>query len=36
MWPTPASKYARSSATHCFGLPATVHCSTNRGVNFAV
>src|SRR5256885_14495935 len=36
MWPTPASKYARSSSAHRFGSPATVHCSTKLGLNLAV
>src|SRR5262249_4796855 len=36
MWPTPASKYAESSSTHCLGPPEIVHCSTNWREKFAV
>src|SRR5262245_5845491 len=36
MWPTPASKYARSSWTHRLGSPEIVHCSTNSREKFDV
>src|SRR5262249_40888038 len=36
MWPTPASKYARSSSTHRLGPPEMVHCSTNWREKFEV